>query len=36
MNIVVFIRLYGFYRRGGNPRAESVRRALRAFNKEFN
>ena len=36
MSVAVFIRLYGFYRRGGNPRAESARRAMRAFNKEFN
>jgi hypothetical protein len=36
MNIVVFIRLYGFHRRGGKPFTASVRLALRAFNKEFN
>lgn len=35
MNIAVFIRLYGFYRRGGNPRKESARKAMRAFNRDF-
>jgi len=33
--IPVFIRLYGFHRRGGKKVAVAVRLSLRAFDREF-
>jgi hypothetical protein len=36
MSIFIFVRLYGFHRRGGKSRKASAQLAMHAFNKEFN